>query len=94
MHAERMPPSRIMFPSDLADAYPDNAIFRLSEEDVREFQELVHSTSGLWMTPELAAERARSLLMLTRVLLGPLPEDAAPVAVRTSSSLPASPEAR
>lgn len=71
-----------------------DTIFRLTEKDIEEFQEVVHRTSGVWMTPELAAERANALLMLTRVIIGPLLEDSGPGAVRTSSLLPVSPEAR
>jgi hypothetical protein len=67
-----------------------DGIFRLTEEEVQEFQELVHRTSGVWIAPDLAAERANALLVLTRVIIGPLPEDVSFTGVRTSSPLPES----
>lgn len=73
-----MLPSQVAFPSELLPPSLDGAIFRSTEEDVREFQALVHRTSGVWMTVEEASQRANALLSLTRILIGPLPEDPAP----------------
>jgi len=92
VHAESMP--RAQSYSNITDPGVSPEVFRLSEQDVDEFRKLVHHTSGVWMTPELAAGRARSLLMLTRVLLGPLPEEDGSATVRTSSVLPGSFETR
>ena len=48
----------------------------LSAEDIREFQRLVHDTTGHWLDDEAASRRANQLLYLTRALLGQLPEEA------------------
>jgi hypothetical protein len=72
----------------------DDAIFRLSPEEIQEFQALIHRTSGVWIAPELAAARANALLVLTRILIGPLPEEAASREVRTSLGFRDSAETR
>ena len=64
------------------------AVFRLTEDDILEFQQLVRDTAGVWITPEIAAARANALLTLTRIMVGPLAEDTPAGGVRTSSHLP------
>ncbi len=48
----------------------------LSAEDIREFQRLVHDTTGRWLDDDTASRRANQLLYLTRALIGRLPEEA------------------
>ena len=48
----------------------------LSAEDIREFQRLVHDTTGRWLDDDTASRRANQLLYLTRALIGQLPEEA------------------
>jgi hypothetical protein len=71
---------------NLQDA--ERASFRLTLEEMDEFQELVQITTGECMTREEASFRANALLTLARVIIGPLPEDESERAVLTSSVLP------
>jgi hypothetical protein len=47
----------------------------LTPEDIREFQRLVHETTGVWFDASAASRRANQLLYLTRALIGRLPEE-------------------
>jgi len=80
--------TRLELPSEEHSQTTAPAIFRLKEEDIHEFQQLVHESCGVWMTPEDAAHRANALLSLAAVIIG---SDAPPSGfeqVRTSSHLP------
>ena len=57
------------------DGSPDRFAFGLSQADVEEFLELIHSECGEELSPEDAWNRASEVLALFRMLLGPLPED-------------------
>jgi len=68
------------------------AAFHLSDEDIREFQQLVHESAGSWLERDVAWQRASQLIGLIRLLAEPLPNESGSISerVRTSSRLPES----
>lgn len=69
------------------------AMFRLTEQEILEFRDLVHESRGVWISPEIAGREAEAMLTLTRIIIGPLPEEMGDAPVRASSLLPYSAEA-
>lgn len=70
------------------DRQPSAAIFHLTDEDVREFQQLVQENCGVWMPPAEATGRANALLSLASAVIGPEESEPATLRVQTSSHLP------
>jgi hypothetical protein len=54
---------------------PARFAFALSQADVEEFRELIHRECGEELSLEEAWKRASEVLVLFRMLLGPIPED-------------------
>lgn len=54
---------------------PGSVPFVLTPPDIREFQQLLREHCGVVLDDAEAAVRANELVMLYRVLLGPIPED-------------------
>lgn len=50
----------------------------LSAQEAREFQHLVHQTTGVLLDEATAAKRASQLLYLTRAFIGQLPDERRP----------------
>lgn len=59
-----------------ADPAPNSieSTFGLSDEDIREFRQICRE-EGVALDEHEAADRARAVLTLYRLLLGPIPED-------------------
>jgi len=78
-------------PLDHQQNSPRVSGYSLTPDEVREFQALVRSETGITLSGQEAWDRAIELIALVRMLVHPYPEDheaSLPSGVRTSSGLP------